>query len=128
MPEQLQYSFSAQVSGGPSMAEAKTLDVESYDKTKVTVPDGSTDLEVNIQPDGAGLTQFLAVKASAYDANLSYKVNSAAGTAIVLDAPHLFTGAGAVALLDPAPTKLFFSNSTGADVTIDVLVGRDATP
>ncbi len=128
MSEKLQYSFSAQISSGPSLAEAKTLDVESYDKTKVTVSDGSTDLEVNIQPDGAGLTQFLMVKASAYSANLSYKVNNSSATPVVLDGPHIFIGAGAVALLDSAPTKLFFSNSTGGDVTVDVLVGRDATP
>ncbi len=128
MPTKLQYIISAQLAGGPQLAETKTLIVEAYDMTNVTIPDGSSDLEVNIQPNGAGLTQFLAIRASAYDANLSYKVNDSGATPVVLDGPHIFIGTGAVALMDPSPTRLLFSNSTGADVTVDVLVGRDATP
>ena len=91
--------------------------------------DSATDLEVNIQPAGAGLAQFLSITSSAYDSTITYKVNSAASTDVLpLDGPHLLIGAGAVSLLDEEPTALFFSNSSGADVTIDILVGRDATP
>lgn len=129
MSEKITYSISAQVANGPKISESKTIDLEAYDKTQVIVVDTASDLEINIQPDGSGLAKFLAITASAYGANLTYKVNSAASTTVItLDGPHLFVGTGAVGLLDAAPTKLFFSNSTGADVTVNMLVGRDATP
>lgn len=129
MPETITYSISAQVANGPKISESKALAVEAYDKTQIVVADAASDLEVNIQPDGSGLAQFVAITATAYGATLTYKVNSAASTTVIaLDGPHLFIGTGAVSLLDAAPTKLFFSNGTGADVTVNILVGRDATP
>ncbi len=129
MAEKITYSISAQVSNGPKISESKLISVEGYDKTQVSVVDTAADFEVNIQPAGAGLARFLCITSSAYDSTITYKVNSAASPdEIPLDGPHLLVGAGAVSLLDSEPTKLFFSNGSGADVTIDILVGRDATP
>jgi len=129
MSEKITYSFSAQVANGPRVQESGTLEVEAYDKTQVSVADAAADLEVNIQPDGAGLAQFLAITATAYHKDLTYKVNSASSaTEIALNGPQVLVGTGVVGLLDAAPTKLFFSNGTGADVTVNILVGRDATP
>lgn len=129
MSEKITYAFSAQVSNGPRVSESNTLQVEAYDKIQVTVVDTASDLEVNIQPGGSGLAQFLAITASTYDNDLSYKVNSAASTTVIaLNGPHVFVGTGVLGLLDAAPTKLFLSNGTGADVTVNILVGRDATP
>jgi hypothetical protein len=128
MSEKITYSLSVQVAGGPKISDSDTLEVEAYDKTQVTLADGDSDIEVDIQPGGAGLAQFVSVTATDYDNTLTYKVNAAPATAIPLDGPHLFIGAGAVSLLDPAPIKLFFTNATGSNVTVNVLVGRDATP
>ena len=133
MPEKIKFSLSVQVVGGPSIPVAGEIAPDAYGKIQIAVPAGTADKEVNLQPDGDGLGQFLLIKASAYeDADpaheLTYKVNDASGTAITLDAPHLFIGKGAMGLLDASPTKLFFSSSLTADVTVDILVGRDATP
>jgi hypothetical protein len=128
MPETIKYSLSFQVVGGTSVPVAGQLTADAVEKIQVAVPAGATDLTVNLQPGGADLGQFLLIKASAYSEDLTYKVNDAAATAIVLDAPHVFIGAGAVAILDDEPTTLLFSNATAADVTIDILLGRDATP
>lgn len=128
MAVKLAYSLSIQVAAGPSIAASSSLEVEAYDKVQVLVADGESDRAVNIGPGGAGLMQFLSVTATDYDSGLTYKVNDAAANAIPLDAPHLFIGAGAVGLLDNEPTQLLFANATGSDVTVHILVGRDATP
>ncbi|MEZ4734083.1 MAG: hypothetical protein R3E79_43880 [Caldilineaceae bacterium] len=128
MPEKITYSLTVQVTGGPKLVASNTLSVEAYDKTQVTVTAGATDQTVNIQPGGAGLAQFVAITASQYDNGLTYKVNDAGATAIALNGPHTFIGAGAVGLLNAAPTALLFGNSTAGDITVDILVGRDATP
>lgn len=128
MTEKITYSITAQVAGGPKLAAANTLEVEAYDKTQITLAAGATNRTVNIQPGGAGLTQFVAITASQYNTALTYRVNEVAATAIPLTAPHLFIGAGAVGLLNAAPATLLFSNGTTGDITVDILVGRDATP
>jgi len=128
MAEKIKYSLNIQVVGGISIPIKSEMTVEAYGKIQVTVPIGASDLEVNLQPDGANLAQFLLIKASSYDSTLTYKVNNTGATAITLDSPHLFMGSGAVGILDSAPTKLFFSSGLATDVTVDILIGRDATP
>jgi hypothetical protein len=128
MTERLSYAVSVQVTTGPKMSASNQLEIQAYDKAQVILVDGDSDIQVNIQPDGVDLTHFLSITASVYSSSLTYKVNDAAATEIQLDGPHVFIGAGAVGLLDPAPTTLFFGNATGGDVRVTVLVGRDAIP
>jgi hypothetical protein len=77
--------------------------------------------------------QFIAIVSDWYGNGLTYKINdnSAANTTVrVLDQPQLFLGAGAVAMFDPAPSKLFFYNAiTGGttDAHVQILIGRKAT-
>ncbi len=128
MPETIRYSLSFQVIGGTSVLVAGDLTADAVEKIQVVVPAAATDLTVNLQPGGAKLGRFLAIKASAYSQDLTYKVNEDTAAPICLDAPHVFIGEGAVAILGDEPTLLLFSNAAAADVTIDILLGRDATP
>lgn len=130
MSETITYSLTVQVVGGPKVSASGTLTPEAYDKIGLTVAKGDSDKEVNLQPDGADLAELLFIKASSYETPLTYTVNAknAATPKHKLDGPHVLIGAGAVSLLDAAPTKLFFTNGGDADVTVDILVGRDATP
>jgi len=128
MAEKIKYSLNVQVVGGISIPVSGEITVEAYGKIQIAVTAGVSDLEVNLQPDGANLAQFLLIKASSYDSTLTYKVNTDSATAISLDGPHVFIGSGAVGILDSAPTKLFFSSGLATDVTVDILIGRDATP
>jgi len=121
------------IPNGPKIDFTRTLPVEAFDKIEVTVPAGATDKKVELQPGGPGQVQFLLIVADWYAADLSYKVNQAGGTVRTLDQPHVFTGIGAVSMLDAAAlASLFFSNSTtGAkakDAKMQILIGRDATP
>ena len=128
MSEKIKYSLNIQVAGGLSIPVIGEITTDAYGKIQVDVPAGASNLEVNLQPNGTDLMEFLLIKASTYDPVLTYKVNSDSATAIPLDSPHVFTGKGAVGILDSAPHKLFFSNGLTVDVTVDILVGRDATP
>jgi len=129
MSESIIVSANVVIPNGPAFALSRTLAVDAYDKIDVAVPNGAADLEVEIQPGAAGQVRFLLVTASQYGASLSYKVNSSASLAVhALDEPHVLIGAGSVNMLDPAPTRLFLSNTLGSDAQVQILVGRDATP
>ncbi|MGH9508403.1 MAG: hypothetical protein ACRD2M_00570 [Terriglobales bacterium] len=120
---------SVQVSGGPILPVVNTFTVDAYDLVEVAIEAAAKDIEVQIQPGGSGQVQLLVITADRYDKKLTYKVNSKTSTDIVmLDAPQIFLGTGAVELLSAAPTKLFFSNDLAEDASIKILVGRDATP
>jgi hypothetical protein len=127
MPEKISVLLNVQVVGGPKISEAKTLDVQAYDKIDVTIADGAADEDVEIQPGGAGQVQFLLIRSDQYGDKLTYKVNSAGASPVILDAQHVLIGAGAVGLLGAAPTKLLFSNALGKVATVHILVGRKAT-
>jgi hypothetical protein len=128
MAETIKYSLSFQVIGSTTIPVTGEVSAEAYSKIQVEVPAGSSDLVTNLQPSGSKLADFLLIKSSVYGAGLTYKVNLGAATPIVLDGPHVFIGNGAVAILDSDPTQLLFSNALAEDITIDILIGRDATP
>lgn len=117
------------VAGGPSMTISQTLSAEAYDLIDVTIADAAADIVVEVQPGSAtGQVQFLAVSASQFNPPLTYKVNAGANPSHTLDRALLLIGAGAVGLLGFAPESLLFTNTTGSDITVQILVGRDATP
>jgi hypothetical protein len=127
MAETIIIDIAAAVASGPTIKASRTMVVDAYDKLSVTVPTGASDLEVDIAPGGAGSVQLLLLTASAYDEALTYRVNADA-TEHALDQPHVLTGAGAVALLDAAASKLTFSSGLDSDADVQILIGRDATP
>jgi hypothetical protein len=129
MPESIVLTVNAEVTSGPKLKETRTLTIDAYDKLSVAVPDGTSDLDIEIQPGGTGSVRLLIVKSNVYGDALTYSVNADA-TAHVLDEPHVLIGTGSVGLYGEEPTKLVFSNALGPgmDATIQILIGRDATP
>lgn len=126
MPETIVLTISADVALGPKLKESRQLAVDAYDKISVDVAD-QANVEVEIQPGGAGSIQLLVVTSSVYGADIKYTVN-ADTTDRVLDQPHVLVGTGSVGLFGEEPEKLVFDNTTGQDARIQILVGRDATP
>jgi hypothetical protein len=131
MPEKLNWSLTIQVAGGPGEGASQSLDVEAYDVITVTVPGGDTTTPgtatVQVQPGGSGQVAFLLVKSSLYDGNLTYAVDG--GSAVKLDALHLFMGTGAVGLLGTTQNAFVFTNTVAVDkpAAVEILVGRKAT-
>lgn len=132
MSEKINVTLNVQVIGGPRISASLNKEVEAYDKIEVTVGAGESEKVVDVQPSAAGQVEFLMISltdSKQYGTDVTYKVNDTGGAAVELDAPQVLIGKGAVGLLDlAAPTKLFFSNSLGEDISVQILVGRDATP
>lgn len=123
MPNTITYSFTANVSGGPSLTESASVTVEAYDQIEVAVPAGDS-TTVDVQPGDGG--QLLVITASDY-VNITYAVDGSS-TIRELDGPHILIGSGAVALLGATQNSIEFSNGGGDEATVCILVGRDATP
>lgn len=122
MSETISWNYVVNAVNGPSLSGAGTLNVEAYDKLKVTIADQASQ-QVDLAP--AGTLSMIVIRASAHSPQLTYDVG---GNDIALDAPLVLLGTGAVSLLGSGLTSLTFTNNTGADATIEILVGRDATP
>lgn len=121
MAEKISWNYVAQALNGPSLSGQGVLEVDAYDKIEVTITAGATQ-QVNLVP--SGTVSLLVINPAIPDVNLSYKIGV---KVVALDGPHVLIGTGAVSLLGGA-TNLSFTNNTGADATIEILLGRDATP
>lgn len=122
MSETIKWNFVTQVIKGPSVSAAAAIDeIDAYDKFEIALAD--TDIQaVNLTPGGS--THLLVINPQPPHADLSYELD---GNPVALDGPHVLIGAGAVSLLGGA-TSLTFTNNTGADAVIEILIGRDSTP
>jgi len=126
----INWAFTAQIEGGPSLQISGSVAVEGYEQIEVKVGDGLSK-KVSVQPSDGG--NFLLIYASTYD-SITYEVldgaNAPVGTPAskTLDGPHLLIGEGAVGLLETAEHTIRFHNGSGAEATIYILLGRDATP
>ena len=124
MPERVNWSYAAQVVGGPTLAASGAVEVEAYLKLTVTVPAGGS-LDVEVLPGDGGSVQLLVINPAAPSEDLTYTVGE---DEMVLDGPHVLIGAGAVGLLAATIGTLAFANAGAEDVEISILAGRDATP
>jgi hypothetical protein len=122
MSETIKWNFVTQVMKGPSVSAAAGIDdVDAYDKFDIELEDSGIQV-VNLTPGGA--TSLLVINPRVPHEDLTYELS---GNPIALDGPHVLIGAGAVSLLGGA-TSLTFTNNTGADAVIEILIGRDSTP
>lgn len=122
MSETIKWNFVTQVLKGPSVSAAASIDdVDAYDKFDINLADTDSQV-VNLTPGGD--TSLLVINPRVPHEDLSYDLS---GSPIALDGPHVLIGAGAVSLLGGA-TSLTFTNNTGADAVIEILIGRDSTP
>ena len=123
----ISWKLDVSVAGGPSEAVAQSLSAEAYDKIEVELTDGAPEQTVEIGA-ATGDVQFLLVTSTEYGTGLTYKVNATGNPSHALDGPLQLAGSGAIGLLDFAPTALLFTNGLGSNATVEILVGRDATP
>jgi hypothetical protein len=122
MSETIKWNFVTQVLKGPSISAAASIaGIDAYDKFDISLADTDTQV-VNLTP--GGNTHLLVINPVPPHADLSYELG---GNPVALDGPHVLIGAGAVSLLGGA-TSLTFTNNTGADAVLEILIGRDSTP
>jgi hypothetical protein len=121
MVEKISWNYVAQALSGPSLSGQGELEIDAYDKFSFIIPDNATQ-QVDLVP--GSTVSLLVINPDKTSDKLTYKVGS---KDVKLDGPHVLIGAGAVSLLG-VTDKLTFANKTGADATIEILIGRDATP
>lgn len=129
MAEQIQWTVTVQVVGGPKKTVSQTIPVEAYDKigVEIAAAGGSEATRtVEVQPGGAGQLRFLLITASSYEPPLTYTIDG--GGSITLDAPLLLAGVGAASALAATQQTFVFTNSGSVANAVEILVGRDATP
>jgi hypothetical protein len=127
MPE-VSWELNIKVSGGPQIAESDTLTVEAYEEIRLIIENKAQDKKIEVQLDGAGQIMFVLITSSKYlDDKVSYALKSG-GDKIILDAPHFFIGEGIIKSLGKLPKEIFVTNKLDENVTLTILVGRDATP
>lgn len=119
----IKYAVDVQVTGGPRLNFNDKIEVDAYDRLDVVVPKGGAEKTVEVQPGAAGAVRLLVIRSSDASADVSFK--NGAGF-VGLENPVLLAG-GAVGMLDAAPQEMKFKNETDADVTVTIIVGRDAT-
>jgi hypothetical protein len=124
MPETLNWNLSVNVTGGPQLSGAAALEVEGYDKLDVVLPADGKSHTVKIGPGTWDSVSLVLISASQPGEQLSYKVGKVDTR---INGTHLLVGTGAVSLLGSGDAKLDFTNGSGADVTLEILVGRKAS-
>lgn len=127
MAEVINLTVNAKIKNGPTVAFAQSFDIDAYDKLATTLTQGIPKT-IQLIPSGSDSVYFLMIKSSHYSDQVSYTVNDAA-TDIVLDSPQSFSGAGSLKALDSGsdPSTLVFTSELAEDVSIQILVGRNAT-
>jgi uncharacterized protein DUF3455 len=125
MMTKIQSNYTGTIVGGPALSAADTLEADAYEKINVDVPDG-TDVTVELMPAVPDALQLLIVKPDKGGlANLTFKVNDAAGVALPLDHPQIFSGTAGLLAKNPIE-KLLFSNASGSAVNVDIALARHA--
>src|SRR5262245_59778487 len=97
----INWQFQATIPGGPVVIlNQPSIPLEAYDVATLTIPAGTPNVAVPIQPSAAaGDVVFLVISSSIYDAGVTYTVD---GLSAVhdLDGPHVLLGSGAVSFLN----------------------------
>ena len=128
----INWSMTAQVSGGPKLSLSKTFEVDAYDEVEADVPSDNSPKTLEVQPSSSTeRVKFLVISSTQYSKDITYSLggddtdDTDDTTEIKLDAPQVFLGEGAISLLGEQPPKtISFTNDCGKDVRISILVGR----
>lgn len=132
MPISISWKLNVQIQSGPSVVIANTLQVDAFDRIEVTVPDTTAapaETTVNVQPGAAGMVKFVLIRSNKYGDNLKYKVHDTTADERSLNDALFLVQAGGLDLLEDAGAaldRLLVTNTTGDDVVLEILVGRDA--
>ena len=111
------------MNAGPTRAATATISADAYDIITVTVPKDNS-IVVAMQPGGVASLKGVLITANMYT-TMTYEVDG--GSAITLDGPQMFLGAGQCALLGPTFGEIkFFNGSATLPSIVSMIVVRTA--
>ena len=125
MAHEIDVRVTITVRQGPKVATSRTLTLDAYDILDVTVPGDGAAHVVEVQPDDGAQVRLLVLTASSYDADLTWEADES-GTSRALDEPLVLAGQSLASLLGSAANTIAFTNATGTDVDVQILVAREA--
>ena len=125
MAEKINWNFVAQVLKGPSISGAGGADVDAYEKFDFTIAKAGAN---TVALQDTSKLSLLIISSAAPDPKITYKGSPTAlpgepGSGYALDAPHIFIGRIAKDFFKSI-TDIKFTNGTGAEVEIQILIGR----
>lgn len=132
MPTNISWKLTVEIQSGPNIIVTNTVQADAYDRIEVKVPDSTAvpaATTVDVQPGAAGKVKLLLIRSTRYGNNLKYKVHDNTTTERVLNDAIFLVGAGSLDLLEDATApldKLLVTNTTGQDVVLEIIVGRNA--
>jgi hypothetical protein len=133
MPTNITWKLDLTIPSGPQISYANSVATHAYDRIEVGIPDSTAApaaTTVDVQPGAAGKVKLLLIRSSKYGDNLKYKVHDNTAPERALNEALFLVGAGSVNLVEDAGApldKLLVTNTTGQDVVLEIIVGRDAT-
>ena len=129
MSEKITWATNVAVKDGPTFAVGSTVNAEAYEKFKVPIATAGEEV-VNLLPADVP-AKFLLITADKFvgvEPDTGKLVYDTGGGEQDLTGPLVLTNSAAMDLLGADLTTVTFKNSMASEVTIEVLVARDAGP
>lgn len=113
-----------QISSGPRLVIAYTVDVNAYDVIEATIRPHDFQQQFELQPTEAPeKVKLILIVSDQYSSAVRYSVDSLSGKSFVLDGPLVLFG-GATGLIGHIPRMVTFSSATDREVRVQIIIGR----
>lgn len=133
--KEVKWSINVYVEDGPNLSSSGAIQTEAVDTVSVSVPATATDTKpktVLVQPSNKSEIDFIYIKADQYgtsDKGLQYSFSEGdtptdQTSPIRLDKEHFLTSNELIKLFTKSPKKIIFSNKTGNDVMVNIVLAR----
>jgi hypothetical protein len=118
------YNVSVTLPDGSYYTQQNTIISEVIDEAMITIPSGSEDIEIDINPSlSISDVQGLLVLASNYPTGLSYKIADSGNSSIEFKNDHIYIG-GQLQAVNLLPSKIFITNNSSISVTFTIITLR----
>jgi len=64
MTHPIRWTLTAQIPGGERISSSKPVNIDAYEEVEVTIADGASEEDVEVQPGGAGQVQFMLISSN----------------------------------------------------------------
>lgn len=120
----IEWACSMKTNGATERA-SRSIKVEALSSIEKVIASGAKDVEFDLASKGVKIS-FLWLSASDFTEPLTYSTSAKDAGASALEHPLVLVGKGAVKHLGDSAARLFIGNAGKRDVTVRIVVGREA--
>jgi hypothetical protein len=118
------YNVSITLPDSSYYTQQNTIVSEVIDEAIITIPSGSEEIEVDINPSlSISDVQGLLILASNYPIGLSYKIADSGNPSIEFKNDHIYIG-GQLQAVNLLPNKIFITNNSLVSITFTIITLR----